>query len=577
MAQKTKRYSVGKKLLIALLIFIVLLGIGFQIFITRYLPPIVRQRLENIIVKGSDSLYRFDVGNFDVSFWGRSVRFTDLRITIDSNRYAIMKEQNMLPGLSLNLHLKKGNIGGIGLWSLFVSKKINIERIYFDEADVHLARHFRDAKDKPKSGDPLWKLIQPDIKSINIEGVRFENVKMTYRNVDSAKSFRWQFDSCNVLIAGIRVDSASSMDTSRLLFAKNLSVTAMDVKLKTPDGLYNLLASSMFYSSASRSLEVKQFEFKQAVSNAQFIKHFGYQHEIYNLKMPTITISEFDLPQWIIANKIKANKIQLVNPDIQVHMDRNAKPNPYSKKGKYPQQLLQRAPFGIDIKQLTASNAKVTYSEKSDATQLTGKLLFSGLRGQIDNITNYPSVMDVAGNNCVIDVKGGVMKTGSIHAIFRLNLRDLNGSFSVNATISNLDAPQLQPLAKAMTATDLQTFDLHRLDYQMSGNEISGKGNLKMKYSNMDILLNKVENDQSFNKRGFLSFLANRLVIYKENPIKDDPERVAQNIPVQRDDKKSFFNFIWKTLYSAAGEIVLRPAVQRKMEKKKQRQLKASK
>jgi hypothetical protein len=400
---------------------------------------------------------------------------------------------------------------------------------------------------------------------------------MTYRNVDSAKSFRWQFDSCNVLISGIRVDSASSMDTSRLLFAKNLSLTAMDVKLKTPDGLYSLLASSMFYSSASRSIDVKQFEFKPAVSNAQFIRHFGYQHEIYTLKMPAITISEFDLPQWISANRIKANKIQLASPNIQVHMDRNARENPYSKKGKYPQQLLQRAPFGVDVKQLTASNATMIYTEKNDATQLTGRLIFSGLTGKIDNITNYPEVMDVAGNNCVIDVKGGVMKTGNIHVIFRLNLRDLNGSFSVNATITNLDAPQLQPLAKAMTATDLQSFDLHRLDYQMSGNETSGKGSLKMKYSNMDILLNKVENDQSFNKRGFLSFLANRLVIYKENPTKDDPERLAQNVAVQRDDKKSFFNFIWKTLYSAAGEIVLRPAVQRKMEKRKQKQQKASK
>jgi hypothetical protein len=88
----------------------------------------------------------------------------------------------------------------------------------------------------------------------------------------------------------------------------------------------------------------------------------------------------------------------------------------------------------------------------------------------------------------------------------------------------------------------------------------------------MDILLNKVEEDKSFNKRGFLSFLANRLVIYKENP-KDDDERVAKNIPLQRDATRSFFNLIWKTLYTSAADIVLRPAAQRKIEKRKERQM----
>src|SRR5262249_46270702 len=102
-----------------------------------------------------------------------------------------------------------------------------------------------------------------------------------------------------------------------------------------------------------------------------------------------------------------------------------------------------------------------------------------------------------------------------------------------------------------------------------TGNQLSGSGTLRMKYSDMDILLNKVNEDGSLNKRGFLSFLVNHLVIYKENPLKDDPERIAENVIVQRDVTRSFFNLIWKTLYSSAGKIILRPVVQRKIEKRK--------
>jgi hypothetical protein len=68
MSTPGKKRSVLKKILIGIAILILLAAIAFQVFITRYLPSMVRERLADVIVKGSDSLYRFEVGKFDVSF-----------------------------------------------------------------------------------------------------------------------------------------------------------------------------------------------------------------------------------------------------------------------------------------------------------------------------------------------------------------------------------------------------------------------------------------------------------------------------------------------------------------------------
>jgi hypothetical protein len=573
MATVRRRYSLWKKILIVLIVLILLAGIAFQIFINRYLPPIVKQRLADIIVKGSDSLYRFEVGKFDVSFWGGSVRVSGLHITIDSARYKIMADQKKLPPLTFNLHLGKGSVEGINIRKLIFSKKIDIELLDLGEADIMLARHFRTSgeADTGAAGEPLWKLLQPDIRSLHINAARCASVNVTYQNIDSAKDFRWKFDQCNALFDDIRVDSISAADKNRLLFSKDVALAASSIKIKTPDGLYNLQAGDIFYSSAARRMELKQFDFQPAISHAAFIRHFGYQHEIYKLKMPSIVMKNFLLPQWISYNKLVIDTIELASPDINVNMDRNAPPNPYSKKGQYPHQLIQKAPFTIAVKRLKAWDATVVYTETNNKNGLTGKVVFPAVRGHIDNISNDMITLSKS-NTCVADVTSGLMKTGSLHAIFRLNLADKAGAFSVNATISNLDAPQLQPLFRAMTSTDLQSFNMRRIDYFISGNENAGHGSLKMKYDNMDILLNRVEDDKSLNKRGFLSFLANRLVIYKENPMNDEAERTADNVPVTREATKSFFNFIWKTLYSSAGKIVLRPVVQRKMEKRKERQ-----
>ncbi len=569
MSIKRKKFSFWKKVSISFLILLLLAGIVFQVFISRYLPPLVKQRLNEVIVTGSDSLYNFEVGKFIVNFWGGTVRFTDLHITIDSARYKKINDEKKLPSLTFNLDIPEGYIKGIGIPAIVLYKKINIREIGFLAADAKVARHFKTLQTKDTVNKPLWKLILPDIRSINIDNIQCAGLKVNYQNIDSAADFRWQFDKCNVVMTDIRVDSVSAQDSSRLLFAKNVAFTAKDIKMKTPDGLYQLQAKEMLYSSAKQSLQVTQFDFLPAVSEQQLIKHFGFQHEIYKLKIPDITLQNFMLPGWISTNTLIVDTVKLTAPAISLHLDRNAPPYPYSKKGKYPHQLLQKAPFTIQIKRVIASDASVTYAETNDKTQLTGKIVFSSLRGIIDNITN-DSAMLIKNNECVVTIKGTVMNTGNLQSVFRFNLTDRNGAFDVNATITDLDAKQLQPLFKAMTTVDLRSFNMRRIDYRITGNEDRGRGTLRMKYDNMDILLNKVEDDKSFKKKGFLSFLVNWLAIYNENPSNGE-ERKAENVVVQRDMTRSFFNLVWKTLFTSAGEIVLKPVAQRKLEKRKEK------
>ncbi len=563
--------STTKKVLIGLLIFIVISGVTLQIFITRYLPSLVKERLSDIIVRGSDSLYKFEVGKFDLGFWGGTIGITDLRITIDSTRYKKMNEEKKLPPLTFELILPKAKVEGINIKALIFSKRIDVRQISFTSAEVKLARHFKTTETTNIEDVPLWKLIQPQIRSITVNNIICAGLKINYKNVDSAAGFHWQFDKSNILFSDIQVDSTSASDSNRLLFAKNIILTAADIKMKTPDGLYNLQVKEIVYTSAAKSMEVKDFNFTQAINNQGFINHFGFQHEIYTLKMPSVLFKNFKLPGWINNNKLLIDTIELASPAVAIYLDRHAKPFTGSKKGKYPHQLLQKAPFAITVKRIKAKNASVIYTETNNLNNLTGKVVFSSLSGVIDNITNDPSAIKKSAE-CIVDIRGGVMKTGKIHTIFKFSLADKNGGFNVNSTITDLDANQMKPLFIAMTSVEIQSFNVKRIDYSISGNENSGTGALAMQYDNMDILVNKVEADKSLNKKGVLSFFANRLLIYKENPKEGEEERKASNIVVQRDASRSFFNLVWKTMFSSAGEIVLRPLAQRKIEKRKQRQ-----
>lgn len=565
-----KKISLTRKILIVSLALILIVVIGFQVYITKYLPPLVKSRLSSVIVDGSDSLYKFEVGKIDVNFWGGNVDLSNLHISIDSIRYQQMKEAGHLPPLTMSLLLPQANIEGLKVWKLIFSKKISIREIDLIAADVQMARHFKTTDTIINNDEPLWKLIQPDIKSISVDNIICANLNVNYQNVDSAKSFRWQFDNCNFIVTNVKVDSVSAVDSSRLLFAKNVALAAHDMKMKTPDGLYNLAAKDIQYNSSARKMELTDFSFLPAVSEKDFNNYFGYQHEIYRIKIPEVTLHNFLLPQWISNNKLQIDTATLTSPSIALELDRNMPANTKNKKGGYPNQLLQKAPFGIIIKRMNVTGAAVAYTETSNQTGLTGKVIFPTLNGTLDNITNDPAAIAKSAQ-CVVRVNGSIMKTGTINAAFFFSLTDKKGGFTVKSTVTNLNAAQLQPLFKAMTAVDLQSFNMKRLDYTINGNEDKGNGDLQLKYEEMDILINKVTADKTLDKKGLLSFVANRLLIYKENPDKNGEERKAVGITVQRDATRSFFNLVWKTLFTASGEIVLRPVAQRKIEKRKQR------
>jgi hypothetical protein len=563
-----RKMSTGRKFLLGSLILIVVAAGAFHIFITRYLPPLVKKRLTEVIVKGSDSLYQLEIGKFDLSFWGGSVYFQDLHIQVDSNRYRQMKEAKKLPPMSCELVLKKGKINGIALRSLIFSKKVNIREIVFDSADLKLARHFISSNEQVTSGEPLWKLIQPRIRSIDIGLVYFADLKMQFHNIDSAAAFHWEFEKSNLVLSGLRIDSASTMDSTRLMFAKDVAFTAKGVKMTTTDGLYNARAKDISYNSSARILGITAFDFVPAMNDQQFLKHFGYQHEIYKLRFPGIRMKNFLLSKWVTGNTLSSDTVELDSPSIAISMDRNQSPNVRSKKGGYPQQVLQKLPFLVAVKRLKATNANVVYSEINDVTNRTGKVNFA-VSGVIDNITNDPKIIQRS-RECIARIQGTAMNNGTINAVFRFDLADKKGAFSVNSTITRLDANQLRPVFTAMTAVEMQSFSMKRLDYSITGNEDAGTGTLSMNYDNMDLLINKVNPDGSLDKKGLLSFFVNRMGVYKENPMKGE-ERKASAVRVQRDMTRSFFNLVWKTMFTSAGEIVLRPMAKRKLEKKREK------
>ena len=68
---------------------------------------------------------------------------------------------------------------------------------------------------------PLWKAIQSNIKSISIDKINLDGVKLLYRNADTSESVKLQFDRCEALFKNVRIDSAATAIPAGLVLHGN--------------------------------------------------------------------------------------------------------------------------------------------------------------------------------------------------------------------------------------------------------------------------------------------------------------------------------------------------------------------
>jgi hypothetical protein len=548
-----------RKLLISACIALVALAVSFQVFIDRWLRPVIKERLETLIVTGSDSLYNFQSDDIDVSFWRSAVTITNLHIKVDSVRYTQREKAGNLPALTVEINLAKGAATDIRLLRLALDKKISIGSILSKNADITLSRHFRKSNKKPENTPdiPLWKLLHPDIRSIKIDRIILNDINLNYSNADSATAFHWKFEHCSASIDDTKIDSISTADTSRILFTKDIAIIFNNVKLQTPDALYAIEAKRIHFSSQKEILVAEDFQLHTALSRQATYRKLGYDKDLFSLQVPKFTLKNFQLPSWINKNSLHIGTLELSRPSVHVYKDRTVKNDSRPKTGKYPHQLLAQAPFTIHVGQVKVSNGVVTYTEKNQKSEKEGKLVFQKLEGTINNITNDEH--EIKKNaRCVADIRGLFMDQSPLHTIFTFYLdKTGEGLFDLSADMANISAAELNPVTIPLAQTAVKSFDINRFHFFMKGSESKGTGTLSMTYRNLNVELQKINEDHTLKEKKFLSFIINKLVIYPENPMKDK-ERKATGIIEKRKPAKSFFSLIWKTLFASTKEITIR-------------------
>jgi hypothetical protein len=539
---------------IVLLVIVALAGGGYfaynKFVAQNHWKPYLQAELKELVLKTSDSLYHIEYSDFDLNIASGNATLKDFKLVPDTAVYNRLVAEKKAPDNLFILSVKKLSIKNIGAMKAYKQKILEISNISIEKPDLTVINKRLDFNDTVKVGKPKspYQMIKKIFKQLHIDSISLKDISLNYINKSNPIEKHTSLKHLNINISDIVIDSLSAQDTSRFYYTKGVEIRIFDYKIATPDSLYKADIGQIYFSTAKRMIFLDDVSFLPRYNKTDFYKVTDdAAGDIYNLKFRRIGINDINLQEFLRKQKLYAGALDIDNAKVQIYSNNAYKGVKRSKIGKDPEQSLQKVALDMRLKHIKLTNSLISYSETDATTGYTGIITFNNTNGYFSNVTN-DAVVKRTNPYMTAHINTRFMNAADLNVNFRFNLASNDGAFNYNGTLGKFDGRILDKLVKPLALVHVQSADVDKLHFNVDASNYSGKGQLEFYYHNLNIqLLKKVEGKAELQTEGFISKLANTLIIEDANPDKKGNFRPGP-IDLKREPTVSFFSFLYKAL-----------------------------
>ncbi len=539
---------------IVLLTIILLIGGAIYFIYKKYLKedrwkPYLQAEIKALVLQSTDSLYSIQYSDFDLNIRTGNATLTDFKLIPDTEVYRKLVALKKAPDNLFTLSVKKLSISNLGAVKAYKEKILNISNISVEKPSLTVVNRRFAYNDTVRVGKPKspYELIKKTFRQLHIDSISLKDISLNYINKSDPLEKRTALKHLNINIADVVIDSLTDKDTSRFYYTKGIDIKIQDYKIKTPDSLYQAEIKQIHFNTAYRYIILDKVSFVPRYSNSGFYKVTGEAGDIYNLKFNRIDIRDINLQKFIRDQKLYAGRLDIANAAVKIFSNNAYKSKQTSKVGKDPQQALQRVALDMRLKKINIKNTLISYSEADATSGYTGVITFNNTYGTILNVTNDPDAKK-ADPFMVAHIYTRFMNAAELNVNFKFDLPSKIGAFNYSGTLGKFDGRILDKLVKPLALVHVKSADISKLHFDVDASNYSGKGKLEFYYTNLNVqLLKKVEGKAELQTQGFISKLANTLIINDANPDKKGNFNPGP-INLKREPNLSFFSFLYKAL-----------------------------
>lgn len=524
---------------------------SFFLLYNHFKNRLIHQTIQDQVDK-TNGLYKISYDSLYLDEVNGELFVNNLKVTPDTARFSDHKLTGDDPLTLVAVNVSQLHITGVKTPQALLNSEVAGRRIFISGADVTLYKLRKDAGDEERMeslqsimyNDVLSRLKFIKVDTISIERTNFRVINFRKRRESLSAS------NTSVSLYNVQIDSSSVLDSSRILFSENIVVSTEHFTIKSRDGHYKYGFHNVGLSSYSRSLHIDECAVTPALNESEFMRQLKTQNDRFDFSLKNIDITGIDFSK-VTAPALVADSLIVAQSSFKVYRDLNVPRDSISRLDQYPHTVIMKIPFGLTIKKAVLRNSFIEYKERNNKTKNSGRVQFYNVSAYINNITNNREAL-AKNNTCTLDFNSSFLGRTPLKARLSMRLGDKEGRFTIKGTLGSIAVTDLNALTEPMGLAKMEKGMIRSMNFDISATRYHANGTLVLLYDDLKVSVLKKE-EGTYKKKGFASFAANILVI-NSNPSKNKTRE--GHIDYKRDLNRSFFNLIWKALYSGIKETV---------------------
>ncbi len=500
-----------------IVVVVVLIKLNLKIFI----EPWTKKQIETALNE-KDISHIVKIGRVHISIITSGIKLEMIRISLKPDQ----KDSRGLTG-----EIKSIELSGIHLWKAVFKRDIVIKKITISNSSLKVKG--------PYPEEPMPVILSP--LNISILEVLLEKTDMSIENTLNAQAF-----SVKQGVLKLYALKAEKQDTISSGIVKQFDFKADELLSVSSDSMYTFKVSDIRYSGILSKLEITGLSVKPNYKDYDFTSRYKYSRDRIEALFSNINADNFSVADYFKSGSIISSYIEIGNMDLDVFHDSRKKFLHMTRPSF--QELIYSFPGTVSIDSISLVNGNIKYTEHDAEANEPGRISFNELDARIYKISN-DSVYKT--KNAFFELRGEalLMKKGKLTIMVKSKLFDIQNTFSVIGTLSDMEISELNPILEKNAFLYVTSGKLDDMKFSFMANDHKATGRMTLLYHGLDLTLkNKRTDDTTAIKERISSFIANRK-LRNSNPVPGEGVREGI-ISYERDPEKFFFNYCLKSILS---------------------------
>jgi len=315
--------------------------------------------------------------------------------------------------------------------------------------------------------------------------------------------------------------------------------------LKRQEKLYQYTIGEISYSSGSNRLSVNDIRIIPNYSKEKHQKLVGFQSDYFKGKIDSICIGQPNIRRWFEKEELVGKYLSVNGLNMDIYRDKRI-PFDESRRPGMLQDLNKSLKYPFQFDSFKMVNSNIAYTEQIQSGDQEGKISFANIQARLMPFSNLKS-SDGKIPDFSMDGTSIIMDSCKLLTNMNFQMNHPENLFTVNGSLSPFNIRILNPVLEPLASVSIRSGRVNRFDFNFSSDKTSATGQLFFGYDDLRISVLETKNGNIKEAR-FASFLANSLLLRSKNP--RGKELLPEKINVQRDQKRSVLNYLWKSVFS---------------------------